>query len=109
MTRRSDTMPRFYMHISNGRGFIEDAEGVELEDENAAREEALAGARDLMAGDLRKGSLDLTSFIEVEDEAHRLLFTLHFSEAVKLTQRVSGDCGSDEAASSPGCPHTRFT
>jgi hypothetical protein len=80
-------MPRFYMHISNGRGFLEDQEGIELADEDAARAEALAGARDLMAGELRNGELDLSSFIEVEDEAHRLLFTLHFSEAVKLTPR----------------------
>ena len=37
-----------------------------------------------MAADLRHGRLDLTSFIEVEDEAHRLLFTLSFSEAVTV-------------------------
>jgi hypothetical protein len=29
---------------------------------------AIASARDIMAGDLRSGQLDLTSFIEVEDE-----------------------------------------
>lgn len=81
-------MARFYMHLSNGNGFTEDEEGVELEDENAAREKALSGARDLMAGDLREGELNLSSFIEVEDEAHRLLFTLHFSDAVKLTPHV---------------------
>ena len=81
-------MPRFYMHISNGNGFAEDDEGVELADVDAAREEALAGARDLMAKDLRKGEINLSSFIEVEDEAHRLLFTLHFSDAVKLIART---------------------
>jgi len=80
-------MPRFYMHVSNGHGFAEDEEGVELADEDAARDEALAGARDLMASELKKGELNLSSFIEVEDEAHRLLFTLHFSDAVKLIAR----------------------
>jgi hypothetical protein len=77
-------MPRFYFHICNGHGFIEDEEGVDLPDEPAARRNAVEAARDVMAGDLREGRLDLTSFIEVEDEAHRLLFTLTFAEAVTV-------------------------
>jgi hypothetical protein len=77
-------MPRFHFHICNGHGFIEDEEGVDLPDEPAARRNAVEAARDVMAGDLREGRLDLTSFIEVEDEAHRLLFTLTFAEAVTV-------------------------
>jgi hypothetical protein len=77
-------MPRFFFHICNGHGFIEDEEGVDLPDEPAARSNAVEAARDVMAGDLREGRLDLTSFIEVEDEAHRLLFTLTFAEAVRV-------------------------
>ena len=80
-------MPRFYMHVCNGNGFVEDQEGVDLPDRDTARSKAVEAARDIMAGDLRKGELDLSSFIEVEDEAHSLLFTLHFSEAVNLTSR----------------------
>jgi len=80
-------MPLFFMHVCNGNGFVEDQEGVELADGDMARAKAVEAARDVMAGDLRKGELDLSSFIEVEDEGHNLLFTLHFSEAVKLTSR----------------------
>jgi hypothetical protein len=80
-------MPRFYMHICNGNGFVEDEEGVELADADAARERALEAARSVMADDLRKGELDLSSFIEVEDEGKRLLFTLSFNEAVTFTHR----------------------
>ena len=80
-------MPHFYMHIRNGTHFVEDEEGVELEDQAAAREVAIAGARDVMAGDLRRGELDLTSFIEVEDESGKLLFTLTFAEAVQVKAR----------------------
>jgi hypothetical protein len=79
-------MPLFYMHVCNGSGFVEDQEGVELPDREAARKKAVESARDVMAGDLRKGELDLSSFIEVEDAEHNLLFTLHFSEAVNLTR-----------------------
>jgi hypothetical protein len=80
-------MPRFFMHVCNGNGFVEDQEGVELANGDLARVRAIEAARDVMAGDLRRGELDLSSFIEVEDEEHNLLFTLHFSEAVKLTAR----------------------
>lgn len=80
-------MPRFYMHICNGSGFVEDEEGIELRDEPAARERAIEGARDVMAGEVRKGELDLTSFIEVEDEDRKPLFTLTFAEAIEFKAR----------------------
>jgi hypothetical protein len=72
------------MHISNGGGFIEDEEGRELADDETARAEAILAARDVMASDLREGHLDLASFIEVEDEAHKLLFTIVFGDAVEI-------------------------
>ncbi len=71
----------------NGNGFIEDEEGTELPDEATARINAIAAARDLMASDLRGGELDLTSLIEVEDEAHKSLFTIRFADAVRLTAK----------------------
>jgi len=77
-------MPHFYFHICNGNGFTEDEEGVALPDEAAARRNAVEAARDVMAGELREGQLDLTSFIEVEDQTHNLLFTLTFAEAVTV-------------------------
>jgi hypothetical protein len=72
------------MHISNGHGFAEDHEGRDLPDDETARAEAVKGARDLMASELRDGQLDLSSFIEVEDETHTLLFIVTFAEAVTI-------------------------
>ena len=77
-------MPRFYFHVCDGTGFIEDEEGRELADFEAARAEAIKGARSIMADDLQRGQLDLSSFIEVEDDAHELLLTLTFAEAVAI-------------------------
>jgi hypothetical protein len=78
------------MHISDGGGFVEDEEGRELADDETARAEAIAAARDVMASDLREGHLDLASFIEVEDEAHKLLFTIVFADAVKINTKGAG-------------------
>ena len=77
-------MPRYYMHVCNGAGFVEDEEGRDLPDDATARSEAIVAARDIMGAELRNGELDLSSFIEVEDEKRNLLFTIHFGDAVKI-------------------------
>ncbi|MEA3066213.1 MAG: hypothetical protein QOJ27_2674 [Sphingomonadales bacterium] len=80
-------MPHYYFHVCNGTGFIEDEEGQDLPDLEAARAEAVESARSIMAADVQRGMLDLSSFIEIEDMEHQLVHTLGFEEAVDLTQR----------------------
>jgi hypothetical protein len=82
--RYPSRVPIYYMHVGSGLRFAEDHEGRDLPDDETAREEAVKGARDMMAGELHQGQLDLSSFIEVEDETHKLLFTVTFAEAVKI-------------------------
>jgi hypothetical protein len=82
-------VPRYYFHICNGTGFVQDEEGLELPGPEAARAEAVRSARSIMASDVQRGMLDLSSFIEIEDEEHRLVQTLGFGEAVDLTRRHS--------------------
>jgi hypothetical protein len=77
-------VPRFYFHVCNGSGFTEDEEGTEHPDLAAARVNAIMGLRDIMAGELKAGELNLGSFIEIEDEDHRLIMTVPFSDAVKV-------------------------
>jgi hypothetical protein len=80
-------MPRFYFHICNGNGFVTDEEGQELPDRDAARAMAIKSARSIMASDVQRGMLDLSSFIEIEDSEHRHIQTVDFADAVNLTQR----------------------
>jgi hypothetical protein len=75
-------MPLFYLHVCNGNGFVEDEEGTEFPDLAAARLAAIDGLRDILAAEVRAGVLRRASFIEIEDEAHRLVLTVPFSEAV---------------------------
>jgi hypothetical protein len=78
-------MPLFYFHIRDRTAFIEDAEGYELPDMEAARHLAVKSARSMMAEDLRGGELNLASSIQVEDHTHSPLLTLIFAEAVTIT------------------------
>jgi hypothetical protein len=80
-------MPRFYFHVCNGTGFVQDEEGQEFPDLEAARAEAIRSARSIMSSEVHRGILDLSSFIEIEDEQSRHVLTLGFQEAVDLTQR----------------------
>ena len=80
-------MPRYYFHVCNGTGFVQDEEGLDLPDFEAARAEAIRSARSIMASDVQRGMLDLSSFIEIEDSDGGLVHTLGFQEAVDLTQR----------------------
>ena len=87
-------MPRFFLHICNGNGFTEDQEGQDLPDLAAAREAAIKGLRDILAGEMRDGEMNLGSFIEIEDEGHRLLMTVPTDAAINVTnERGSGRDG----------------
>lgn len=87
LAARYRVMPRFYFHVCNGTGLVEDEDGQELADLEAARREAIRAARCIMASDVQRGMLDLSSFIEIEDSDHQLVHTLAFDEAVDLTKR----------------------
>ena len=77
-------MPTYYFHVCDGLGFCEDEEGRDLPDADAAHREAVRGMRDIIAGDVGQGEINLAAFIEVEDENRRLLFTLLVEDAVKI-------------------------
>ena len=81
---RLGAVPRFYFHVCNGSGFTEDDEGSELADLSEARANAIRGLRDIMASELKRGELNLGSFIEIEDEAHKLVMTVPFADAVNV-------------------------
>jgi hypothetical protein len=78
-------MPRFFLHICNGMGFAEDEEGIDLPTVDAARQAAIAGLRDLMAGEMKEGQLNQASFIEIVNEAGELQMIVSFQDAVHVT------------------------
>ena len=81
-------MPLYFLHVCDSNGFAEDDEGHELADLAAARRAAVAGLRDIMAGDLQSGYLNTACFVEIEDEQHDLLATISFADAVRISDEI---------------------
>ncbi|MBY5446575.1 hypothetical protein HFO93_24490 [Rhizobium leguminosarum] len=76
-------MPRFYFNILSEAGSLDDWEGTELPDLDAARMEAVRDARALMSSAVLLGYDIASRSIEIRNEAGDILLVLPFSEAVK--------------------------
>lgn len=83
-------MPLFYFHLWSKDDYIADPKGSEHVDLDAARREAIVGARCILSGDIKAGLLDLDQRFELHDEHGRHLMTIPFAHAVNLSQAGSG-------------------
>jgi hypothetical protein len=81
-------MPRFFFNLYDDGATIDEV-GVELPDLGAAREAAIEEARAVISEEVRRGRVDLTHRIEVEDEARRTVLMLPFSAAVEIDGPVN--------------------
>lgn len=78
-------MSRFYFHIRLGDQIVIDQEGSDLPDTAAARAEALASARQILADAIRSGSEAVPEAFVIADSEGRELETVPF--AVVLPKR----------------------
>ena len=78
-------MGRYFFHLFNDLD-VPDLEGRELPDDDAAREVAIAEAREMICESVRKGSLNLSHRIDVENRFRQLVCTIRYSDAITLTE-----------------------
>ena len=76
-------MTRFHLHIRDGDEFIEDPDGSDLPDLDAARAEAVQGAREILAQKVKAGEVVDGQRIEITDDAGTLLATVPFKDAIR--------------------------
>jgi hypothetical protein len=77
-------MPRFYLHYCDALGRVTDQEGAEYPDVSVARTKAVAAAREIIAGEVEQGQIDLTATIEVMDESGHEVLLVRFGDAVEV-------------------------
>ena len=73
-------MPRFFFHLRDRVGLIEDLEGSEWPDFKAARSEALASARELLAAQLKANQTDGVEQLEICDALGHMLATVQLRD-----------------------------
>ena len=78
-------MPRFFMHLRDGKDEVLDDDGVEM-DLEAVPGVALFAARDCIAADVRNGRVDLDCRIDVHDEGGELVHSQAFVDAVEFVR-----------------------
>ena len=83
-------MPRFFLHMYNATGRIEDEEGQEHPNLAAARESAILSLRSVACEEVKEGTLDLRGRIEIADETGAVLMTVMFPEAVGVLEAEEG-------------------
>jgi hypothetical protein len=75
-------MALFHFHIIGDNGRMEDLEGKHLHDLDEVREEAVAGAREIMSDRILGGTRSSHWRFEIENEVGQSVLKMPFSEAV---------------------------
>ena len=77
-------MARYFMHLRDSTDELLDPEGIELVDLEAVRQSVMRAARDILAGDLRNGVVDLRYRIDAENEGGAIVYSLAFKHAFSI-------------------------
>lgn len=77
-------MARYFLHLRDSVDELLDPDGEEFANLEALRAAVMVSARDLMAGDIRNGVMDLRYRIDAEDEAGDIVYSLPFKHAVNI-------------------------
>jgi hypothetical protein len=76
-------MPRYFLHVKDASGLLQDPDGQEFDDLAAARKEAIEAARELMAECLRLSQpLGLNREMAIADESGEIISTISFKAAL---------------------------
>jgi hypothetical protein len=83
-------MAQYFMHLRDSIDELLDPEGTDFADLDALKLAVLVNARDLIAGDLRNGLIDLRYRIDAEDELGNIVYSLPFRHAFSIIPEPAG-------------------
>ena len=78
-------MSRYYLQLRNHAGEMLDPDGTDCFDNHTLRNVVLLNARDVIAGDVKRGVLDLSFRIDAEDASGAVVHSLPFTDAIEVT------------------------
>ncbi|MHB2207403.1 DUF6894 family protein [Methylobacterium sp. CM6257] len=77
-------MPRYYIHIRDGRWLVEDLDGADLPDLDAARTEAERSARSLLEIQQVDGAVLAGQSFEITDRSGDVVAVMPLKDVLKL-------------------------
>jgi hypothetical protein len=77
-------MAHYYLHLRDSVDELLDPDGQEYADLEALKKAVMFCARDVIAGDLRNGVIDLRYRIDAENTAGEIVYTLPFKHAFNV-------------------------
>lgn len=77
-------MARYYLHLRDGTEDVPDVEGANYDTVASLKEAMVRSARDVIAGDVLHGLLNLGLRIDAETGDGRLIATLPFRDVVEI-------------------------
>ena len=86
-------MALFFFHLTECGSVTEDWEGREFPDLHAARIQAVASARDIMAHEILEGELCLSCHIDIAAESGEIFDRVVFSDAITVSGREDSVAG----------------
>ena len=76
-------MPLYFLHVQDGDELVQDSEGQQFDDLEAAKAEAILVARELMAEALRTGRpIGLTKAVLIEEAEGGAISRVSFADAL---------------------------
>jgi hypothetical protein len=83
MRRKGDFMPQYFFNVRTGPYIVEDHEGSDLADLEAARQEAILDARSAMSTAIQQGrDISRRATIEICDDKGRILMLVPYTDAI---------------------------
>ena len=76
-------MPTYFFDLIKGNELVEDDQGQDLADIDAAKREALESARELIADAAKKGILATSPVFRIRNAAGDIVATIPFEDALK--------------------------
>ena len=83
-------MPTYFFDLLKGNELVEDDQGDDLADIEAAKLEGLASARELIIDAAKKGILATSPVYRIRNEAGDILATVPFKEPSNQTEGLRG-------------------
>ena len=77
-------MTLYFLHLRDSVDELLDPEGQEYADLEALKKAVLFSGRDLLAGDIRNGIVDLRYRLDAENSQGQIVYTLPFKHAFSI-------------------------